>query len=73
MNIKVNGLKKEIDRDAIAVSELLTLEQVKNLDTVAVQVNGGFLKKEQYGSTLLKNGDEVEFLYFMGGGQGGAG
>jgi len=69
LNIKVNGQPRELDGDEIAVSELLALEQVKNPETVAVQVNGGFLKKEQYSAVILKNGDEVEFLYFMGGGQ----
>jgi len=68
LDIKVNGQHRQIGKNNVSVFDLLTAELVKNLDTVAVVVNGGFLKKEQFQITFLKNGDEVEFLYFMGGG-----
>ncbi len=69
MNIKINGQQRNIEKKEIPVSELLVIERVKNLDTVAVQVNGAFVKKERFLATLLKDGDEVEFVYFMGGGE----
>lgn len=69
MNIKINGKQKEIEKDGLVVSEILALEDVKNPDMVAVQFNGVFLKKEHYNTTPVKEGDEVEFLYFMGGGE----
>lgn len=71
MNIKINGEQKEIKKDGITISEILMLEQVKNPDTVTIQFNGVFLKKDHYDTTSVRDGDEVEFLYFMGGGQGG--
>ena len=35
---------------------------------VSVQLNGEFVAKENFGGTALKEGDAVDFLYFMGGG-----
>lgn len=69
MQIKINGEKKEIAKAQATVSDVLAYEQVKNPDTIAVQINGAFLNKEAYATTHVKEGDEVEFVYFMGGGR----
>ena len=67
MNIKINGESKEFN-DGISVSELLIIEKVKMPDMVSVQLNEEFLRQEEYSNSLLKDGDEINFLYFMGGG-----
>jgi sulfur carrier protein len=36
---------------------------------VTVQVNGKFLSKDQYALAQLSENDEVDFLYFLGGGE----
>ena len=69
MKYKVNGEHREISGEIITVSEILTKERVKNQDMVAVQFNGDFLNKAFFDSTPVKDGDEVEFVFFMGGGQ----
>ena len=68
MKIQINGEPKELQSDAIQVVELLKLCNVEMPDMVSVQLNGVFIEKEHYESTLVKNSDEVDFLYFMGGG-----
>jgi sulfur carrier protein len=35
---------------------------------VSVQLNGEFVDRQQFAATMFKEGDEVDFLYFMGGG-----
>ena len=35
-------------------------------------INDEFVESGQFESTVLKEGDSVEFLYFMGGGSYGA-
>jgi sulfur carrier protein len=35
---------------------------------VSIQLNGNFVVREKYTTTQLKEGDEIDFLYFMGGG-----
>lgn len=67
MNITVAGNKKEFV-EGITIAGLIQLENVENAEYVTVTLNDEFLEREQFGSTHLKSGDEVEFLYFMGGG-----
>ncbi|MFQ5951945.1 MAG: sulfur carrier protein ThiS [Candidatus Omnitrophota bacterium] len=69
MRIIVNGEEKMIEKEPILVSELLEICEVEQPDMVSVQLNGEFVKKENFQITELKNEDEVEFLYFMGGGR----
>jgi len=52
----------------MTVDELLNQENVTNQNVVTVQLNGVIVNKQEYQSTMLKEGDEVEFLYFIGGG-----
>ncbi len=68
MNVKVNGKDQSFDKDSVSVSEMLTLCDVNQPDMVSVQLNGEFVKKEDYTSISVKERDEIDFLYFMGGG-----
>lgn len=67
MQITVAGTKKEI-KDNTTVSELIVSENVETPEYVTVTVNDEFIDSDKIGSTVLKDGDTVEFLYFMGGG-----
>jgi len=66
--IQVNGKEQILETASISVFELIKLNKVLNADMVSVQLNGEFVDREGYSSTLLKGDDEVDFLYFMGGG-----
>jgi sulfur carrier protein len=68
MQITVNGETDELQENNITLTKLLQIRQVESPEMVAVQLNGEFVDKDRYPSTHLKNGDAVEFLYFMGGG-----
>lgn len=70
MNIKVNNEVKEI-KDDVTVTEILEIEKVEMPDMVSVQLNNEFVEREKFADTKLKDGDEIEFLYFMGGGSFG--
>ncbi len=67
MNIKINGENREIEKE-ITITELLVLEKVKMPETVSVQVNDEFIDQDSYENTKIKDGDDINFLYFMGGG-----
>lgn len=67
MKLTINGDVKEI-KDGIVLSELLVIEDVEQPDMVSVQLNDEFLTKDTYATTALKENDEINFLYFMGGG-----
>jgi sulfur carrier protein len=52
----------------LTVAKLLEAEKVEMPLYVTVSVNDEFMKREEFETTLLKDGDSIEFLYFMGGG-----
>ena len=68
MTIIVAGVKKEY-ADGTTVAQLIEAENVETPQYVTVSVNDEFVKSGTFEETVLKDGDEVEFLYFMGGGQ----
>jgi sulfur carrier protein len=68
MKLTLNGETNELLDPEINLSKLLEIRRVESPEMVAVQLNGEFVDMESYPSTFLKTGDEVEFLYFMGGG-----
>jgi len=68
MNIKINGETETIQNESITITDLLALKDVKMPEMVSVEFNGDMLERDQFSSTSVKDGDEVEFLYFMGGG-----
>ena len=67
MTITVAGNKKEYE-DGLNISTLVEKENVENPLYVTVTVNDEFVERDNFDSTILKDGDVVEFLYFMGGG-----
>lgn len=67
MKLTINGDVKEI-KDGIVLSELLIIEDVEQPDMVSVQLNDEFVRQDEHKSITLKDGDEINFLYFMGGG-----
>lgn len=67
MKITVAGTKKEFE-EGLTISKLIELENVETPEYVTVSVNEEFAQRDDFDTTVLKDGDEVEFLYFMGGG-----
>ena len=63
--IKING--KEFD---IAGKTLADYLAATNYDPrrIAVERNGDIVPKSQYGETVLKDGDVIEIVSFVGGG-----
>ncbi|MDR1472159.1 MAG: sulfur carrier protein ThiS [Synergistaceae bacterium] len=67
MNIVVSGTAKKYP-DGLSVSRLIDAERVETPMYVSVSLNDEFLRSDELGTTFLRDGDVVEFLYFMGGG-----
>ena len=65
--IYVNGDAQEVNLP-LNVSELIKQSDVQQPDMVSVQVNEEFAEREDWEQIQLKEGDKVDFLYFMGGG-----
>lgn len=68
MQLVVNGNAENYPSTSLSLAELLKLAQVESPEMVSVQLNGDFVDRANYEETSLKDRDEVDFLYFMGGG-----
>lgn len=68
MKIVVAGVEKEV-ANGLTVAQLVIDEKVETPQYVTVTINDDFVESGAFESTVLKDGDAVEFLYFMGGGQ----
>ena len=68
MIITVAGEKKEY-KEGLTLPELIEAENVEMPEYVTVSINEEFVETANKETTVLKEGDSVEFLYFMGGGQ----
>ncbi len=66
MNVQVNGEDREL-AEGITVLGLLDSLQVVP-ERVVVEVNLAILKRAQLSGTVLKEGDRVEIVHFVGGG-----
>ena len=63
--IKVNGEEKNIAGKTIAEYLSTTNYDIKR---IATEHNGDIVPKAQYAETVLKNGDSIEIVSFVGGG-----
>ena len=70
MQISMNGEKRQVEGENLTIAGLLTVEKVESPEMVSVQVNGEVIDRILYQETGINDGDEVDFLYFMGGGSG---
>ena len=66
VNIILNGEIKVVP-DAATVLGLLEFLNIQQ-QRVAVELNMEIVKKDKFGTTALKEGDNLEVVSFMGGG-----
>ena len=66
MQVKINGKPEEIQSKTV-----LELLKTKNIEPqmVAVEVNDKVLDRDHLATTHLSEGDQIEFLFYMGGGR----
>ena len=65
--IYVNGDAQQVNLP-LNVTALIKQLLIESPEMVSVQVNEEFAEREDWDSIQLKEGDKVDFLYFMGGG-----
>ncbi|WP_019029266.1 sulfur carrier protein ThiS [Colwellia piezophila] len=70
MNIHINGKAYPLSHEThISVSSALTLYFIEpQQSTFAVALNGDFVGKADYGTTMVKNGDSLDVLQPIQGG-----
>ena len=65
--ITVNGESQEVNLP-LSLTELIKQNNVEQPEMVSVQVNDDFVDRTEWDDIQIKEGDSVDFLYFMGGG-----
>ncbi|MCR5711968.1 MAG: sulfur carrier protein ThiS [Prevotella sp.] len=65
--IIVNGEAQEVQLP-LTLTELIKQNDVQQPEMVSVQVNEDFVDRSEWDNIQIKEGDTVDFLYFMGGG-----
>jgi sulfur carrier protein len=70
MKITINGKETSIDeKPDRTIASLLEELDVSQRQYVTVELNGDIIDRPAFETTPVKEGDEIEFLYFMGGGR----
>ena len=68
IQVTISGEKKQL-AEGVSVTELLELDNVEMPEYVSLSINEEFVQREDFGTRTVSDGDEIEFLYFMGGGR----
>ena len=66
-SILVNGKTQEAELPILLI-DLIKNNNVEQPEMVSIQVNGEFVDRTNFDTTQINANDEVDFLYFMGGG-----
>ena len=64
--IQLNGDPYEVNNGS-SLNELLNTLKIKK-NKVAIEVNGEIVEKKKYPNLILRKGDKVEIVKFIGGG-----
>jgi sulfur carrier protein len=67
MNILLNNREEKFARETMSVSEML-LDKKFSYKMRIIKINGILIAKEDYDSTFIHEGDDVQMLYLMSGG-----
>lgn len=67
MKIRLNNRSEEFEGDEMTVSEMLEIKKFTYRMRI-VKINGKLIKKEDYDSAVIRDGDDVQMLYLMSGG-----
>lgn len=66
MQVKINGKSEDVQGGTVL--DLLKTKKIEP-QMVAVEVNDKMLERDHLATTHLNEGDQIEFLFYMGGGR----
>ena len=68
MRIQINGEPREIPQSSLSLNELLDTLSLPP-QRIAVELNKTMVPRSQWEKTALKDGDQIEIVHFVGGGE----
>ncbi|NLJ44123.1 MAG: sulfur carrier protein ThiS [Bacteroidales bacterium] len=67
MKIILNNRDEVFDRDVMTVSDMITIKNF-SFRLKIIKINGKLVSRDQYDSTYINDGDNVQMFYLMSGG-----
>ena len=67
MIIMLNNRKEEFSVPTLTVSEMLKIKKFSFRMRI-IKINGVFIPRDKYETTVIREGDDVRMLYLMSGG-----
>jgi thiamine biosynthesis protein ThiS len=67
MNIVLNDRPEEFNGKTITVSEMLVVKKFSYKMRI-IKINGVLVQKDNYDTTVIHEGDNVQMIYLMSGG-----
>ena len=67
MKILLNNNPENVAGDAITVNELLKLKNF-TFKMLIIKINGALVKKTEYETAMIREGDDVHVLHLISGG-----
>ena len=67
MKIILNNKEEVFDADHLTINQLLQLKNF-TFKMLVIKVNGQLIKKHEYNSAFVKEGDDVMVLHLISGG-----
>ncbi len=67
MKITLNNNPEVIDKNPVSVTELLRLKNF-TFKMLVIKINGKLIKKDEYESAQIQDGDDVHILHLISGG-----
>jgi len=67
MNIILNNTAESFTENELTVAELLKLKNFI-FKMLVIKINGILVRKENYETTVIKNGDDVMVMHLVSGG-----
>jgi len=67
MNITLNNRPETFEEDRLTISQILKLKKY-SFRLLVVKINGKLIKKDQYNSVEVVDGDDIQILHMISGG-----
>jgi thiamine biosynthesis protein ThiS len=67
MKITLNNRAEEINADRLTINELLKYKNF-TFRLLVIKINGKLIKKDQYDSAIIRDGDNVVVMHLISGG-----
>ncbi len=67
MNIQLNNNPDQLPGDSLTIREILTIKNF-SFPNLVVKINGQLVRKPQYDSAVVHEGDIVEIIHLISGG-----